>query len=277
MKKIFPILMILFLTACTPMEKTSDNITVYTSFYAMNDFVHTVGGTDIVYHSIVPTGTEPHGFEPTAADMAKLSEADLFVYSGLGIDSWVEDVVSGLPKGVSVVCASEHVEADGNDPHVWLSLSNAKEQLNTICDALSVVDEKNFEKYRQRLKEYTEQIDELKAEYTNAGFEGKKLFVTHGAYGYLCAELGMEQIALEGTAGESDPSPAQMAEFVEMIKAEGVKYIYYDPLEGDKTALAAAKEAGVDILPLCTFESDAEHRDYISVMRENLEQLKQML
>lgn len=279
MKRIIPILIaVLLLTSCGGVVyKTETPVVVYSSFYAMDSFVKTIGGENIVHHSVVPLGSEPHDFEPSAKDMAKLSDADLFVHSGHGIDEWVKDVAAELPDTVSVVCASEHIEADGNDPHVWLSTTNAKEQLKTICDALSVVDEANFPKYRQRLSEYTEQIDELEAEYKNAGFEGKKLFVTHGAYGYLCSEFGMEQIALEGLSGESDPSPAQMAQMVERIKAEGAKCIFYDPLEKSKLADAVASEAGIQTAPLYTFEGDPEHRDYVEIMKLNLEQLKQGL
>lgn len=279
MKKILlAVLSALLLTSCGGVVyKTETPVVVYSSFYAMDSFVKTIGGENIVHHSIVPLGSEPHDFEPSAKDMAKLSDADLFVYSGGGIDDWVKDVASELPENVSVVCASEQVETDGNDPHVWLSTSNAKKQLQTICDALSVVDEDNFESYRQRLAEYTEQIDELEAEYRNSGFEGKKLFVTHGAYGYLCAEFGMEQVALEGISGESDPSPSQMAQMVEEIKASGAKCIFYDPLEKSKLADAVASEAGIQTAPLYTFEGDAEHRDYVETMALNLEQLKKGL
>lgn len=279
MKKILLTVLSLFLLASCggATRKAGNPIVVYSSFYAMDSFVETIGGDNIVHHSVVPVGSEPHAFEPSAKDMAKLSKADLFVHSGCGIDEWVKDAAAQLPDSVSVVCASEHVEDNGNDPHVWLSPHNAKKQLQTICDALSVVDEENFPIYRQRLAEYTERINELAAEYKNAGLAGKKLFVTHGAYGYLCAEFGMEQIALEGLAGESDPSPAQMARMVEEIKAEGAKCIFYDPLEQSKLADAVANEAGVGTAPLHTFEGDSERRDYIEIMKLNLEQLKKGL
>lgn len=279
MKKIIPILICaLLLTSCGGVVyNTAEKPTIYSSFYAMDSFVKTIGGVDIVHHSVVPLGSEPHDFEPSAKDMAKLSDADLFVYSGHGIDDWAKDVAAQLPEMVSVVCASEHVEANGNDPHVWLSPSNAKKQLQAICDALSVVDEDNFQNYRQRLDEYTERIDELEAEYRNAGFAGKKLFVTHGAYGYLCADFGMEQIALEGLSGESDPSPAQMAQIVEEIKSSGAKCIFYDPIEKSKLADAVASEAGIGTAPLYTFEGDGEHRDYVETMELNLESLKKGL
>lgn len=276
MKKLFllcAIICSLMLTSCGVVWDTEDKLTVYSSFYAMNDFVKTIGGEDIVFHSVVPTGSEPHDFEPTAKDMAKLSDADLFVYSGLGIDDWAADVAKTLPDTVRVVCASEGLSQNGNDPHVWLSPTYAQKQLEAIYKAFSTADSKNSQRYLERLMEYCSKIDEVEEEYTNANLEGKKLFVTHGAYGYLCKEFGMEQIALEGISGDSDPSPAQMAEIINQIKAENAKCIFYDPLEGDKMAAAVANEAGIEALPLYTFEGDAEHRGYVTIMKLNLEQL----
>ncbi len=281
MKKILPILITLsmLLTSCGITDEQSDKLTVYTSFYAMNDFVKTIGGEDIVYHCIVPSGTEPHGFEPTASDIAKLSKADVFVYNGGGIDAWAEKIADTLPDSVAVVCASEGIEEDENDPHIWLSFENADRQLENIYKAFSTVDSQNSQNYLDRLTQYSAKMDELEKEYENAGFTGKKLFVTHGAYGYLCKEFGMEQIALEGVSGDSDPSPAQMADMVNKIKEDGAKCIFYDPLEGDKTARAVAEEAGVGISPLYTFESDLEreHRGYLTIMQLNLEQLEKGL
>lgn len=279
MKKLLPIIMTLslLLTSCGKVEEKSDKPQVYTSFYAMYDFARMVGGDDIDLHNVVPTGTEPHDFEPTAADMAKLSKADVFIYNGMGIDEWAEKVADTLPETVNVVCASEKINTDGADPHVWLSLKNARTQLEAVSSALSEADSANAENYATRLAEYSEKIDALETEYENAGLSGKKLFVTHGAYGYLCDDFGMEQVALEGISGDSDPSPAQMAKIVDEIKAEGAKCIFYDPLEGDKMANAVAKEAGIEALALYTFEGDSEDRDYITIMQTNLEQLKKSL
>ena len=75
---------------------------VYTSFYAMYDFTKTIGGDDIDLTNIVPTGTEPHDFEPTASDMAKLSEADIFIYNGVGMESWADKIIETLPQNVKL-------------------------------------------------------------------------------------------------------------------------------------------------------------------------------
>lgn len=274
--KLMPIILIfvLALTSCRKADENNGKPKVYTSFYAMYDFARTIGGEDIDLINIVPTGTEPHDFEPTASDMAKLSEADLFIYNGVGMESWADKIIGTLPQNVKVVCTSEQIKNDGNDPHIWLSPQNVKVQMQSVCDALSEIDSQNAQNYINRLESYLIQIDEVDKEYKSAGLGNKTIFVTHGAYSYLCKDYGLNQVALEGVTGDSDPSPAQMANVVDKIKSEGASCIFYDPLESDKIAQAVAKEAGVQALPLYTFEGDSENRDYVTVMKANLEELK---
>ncbi len=278
-KLVLLILTVCVLTSCAPARTFDDNgkLNVCASFYAMYDFARTIGADDINLYNMTPSGAEPHDYEPTAADMARLNDADIFIYHG-GIDSWAEEIIDTLPETVRVVHAPELISTYyPDDPHTWLSPLNTELEFNAVCMAFESADEANADKYRARADEYTARINELDAEYKNAGFAGKTLFVSHGAYGYLCGELGMEQFALDSISGESDPSPAQMAEMVKTIDEKDAECIFYDPLDTSKLADAAASEAGVRTEPLSTFENDSEERDYVTVMRENLERLKSAL
>lgn len=279
MKKLLPVFIILslFLTSCGSVAEKSEKVQVYTSFYAMSEFAKAIGGDMADIYTVVPVGTEPHEFEPTAADIAKISKADMFIYHGAGMDDWAKDIAETLPESVTVVCAGEGIEQTANDPHLWLSMENADKELEMIYKYFLVADSAGTDTYLKNMTDYSMKIDELQKEYEAANLSGKKLFVTHGAYGYLCADYGMEQVSLEGIAGESDPSPAQMAQFVDEIKESGAKAVFYDPLEGDTLAKATAKEAGVEALELYTFEGDSEGRDYVTIMELNWEQLKKGL
>lgn len=277
MKKLLPIITImLLLTACKGKDTDSSALKVYTSFYAMQSFAEAVGGNEADVVSLAATGAEPHSFEPTAQDIAKLREADLFIYHGAGMDDWAADVIKTLPDTVTVVCASDGLETSG-DVHLWLSFKNAYAELAAIYKGFAAADQDGSDIYFNNMTEYASRLSELEKEYAAAELDGKKLFVTHGAYGCLCADFGMRQLALEGVGGESDPSPAQTAAFVDSLKESGAKAVYYDPLEGGKTAEAAAREAGASALELYTFEGDTEGRDFLTVMRQNLEQLKKGL
>ena len=277
MKKLLcliPIMITLLLSACTEKAENSGEPEVYTSFYAVSDFTKTVAGDLVDVINLMPQGMEPHDFEPTATDITKLTKSDLFIYNGGGIDDWADSIIDTLPDTVAV---TRLYDTENTDPHTWLSFKNAYAELDTICKALSDIEPQNKASFEANRDSYIKKLEELQNEYQNAGFGGLKMFVTHGAYGYLCEELDIEQIALEGISGESDPSPAQVAQVVDDIKKSGAKCIFYEPLEGDKTAQAVANEAGIIALPLSTFEADNENRDYYTVMSENLEQMKKGL
>ena len=68
-------------------------LTVYTSFYPMFDFVSRIGGDKVEVVNMVPAGTEPHDWEPSAADILRLEKARLFVFNGAGLEHWVEDEI----------------------------------------------------------------------------------------------------------------------------------------------------------------------------------------
>lgn len=277
MKKIFLlILTACMLASCAPAQTFEDNgkLNVCASFYAMYDFARAIGGDDVNLYNMTSFGSDPHDYEPTAADMARLSDADVFIYHG-GIDGWAEEIIGTLPDSVHIVHAPALISSYyPDDPHTWLSPVNAELELEAICMALASADSANAEKYRARKNDFSARLSALDADYKNAGFGGKTLFVSHGAYRYLCEELGMEQFALDSITGESDPSPAQMAELVKAIDERGAKCIFYDPLDTSKLADAAAAETGIRTEPLSTFENDSENKDYVTVMRENLERLK---
>ena len=133
--------------------------------------------------------------------------------------------------------------------------------------------DENDTKYSDRLNDYTAKLDALKTEYGAANLTAVPLATSHDAYRALCYETAMNYLPIDLFPG-GDPSPAQLAEVVNSIKDKGAKYVFYDPIDGDKIAKSAAREAGIETAELYAFEGDSENRDYETVMRFNLEQLK---
>ncbi len=277
MKKIFLFITALIMLASCGAQKAEDNgkIDVYASFYPVYDFARTIGGDDINLTAVVRSGAEPHGFEPTAADIAKISEADVFLYHGNGTDAWAEKIAETLPDSVMKVRLSDADTVAKGDAHTWLSLQNAEGELEAVCNALTEADgnDENDAKYSDRLNEYTAKLDALKAEYEAANLTAVPLAAAHNAYRALCYETAMNYLPIDSVTG-GEPSPAQLAEVVKSIKDKGAKCVFYDPIDGDKLADSAAREAGIETAELYAFEGDSENRDYETVMRFNLEQLK---
>lgn len=290
MKKIIAIFItlsiVLGLCACTTEQTASDKLQVYTSFYAMYDFTKMIAGDNADVHLLCPPGTEPHDYEPKTTDMARLTEADIFIYNGGSMEHWAQKVASTL-DGVSVVCASEGIEGHSHshegehthDPHVWLDPENALLELKNIYEAIAAADAKNAETYKANYELCEQKIAELDKAYTEAvaGAKTRTIIVAHAAYGYLCEAYGIEQLAIENITGDSDPSPAAMAQIVDTAREVGIKYVCAEEMNSSKVVEAVANEIGAEVVSLNPFEGSKDEKDYFTVMNENLEVLKRIL
>ncbi len=287
------------LTGCSgPKEKDSDSrkLEVMASFYPVYDFAAKIGGDKVAVTVMVPPGTEPHDWEPAAVDIKKLEDADLFVYSGAGLEHWVDDVLASLKnKKLVTVEASEGVilrEGHGEegedsgqyDPHVWLNPENAKKEMENIKNAFIKADPENQDYYETNYTTYSARFDELDQEYKEAlsSLPNKDIVVSHEAFGYLCDAYGINQIGIEGLSPDSEPDPARMAKVIDFVKENKVKVIFFEELVSPKVAETIAKETGAATQVLNPLEglSDEQMKanaDYFSVMRDNLKQLEAAL
>lgn len=269
-------------------------IKVYTSFYAMYDFVKKIGGDKISLTNIVPSGTEPHDWEPTPKDIAGIQKADVLIYNGAGMEGWIDKVLkSSANKKTIVIEASKGIKLEGNsgkeealqyDPHVWLNPMNAKKQMEIIKDGLAEADSENREYFEKNFFEYSNKLDELDGEYkrTVSSLKKKDVIVAHQAFGYLCNAYGLKQIAIEGLNADSEPTPAKMSSISKFAKENNVKTIFFEEMVSPKVAKAIAKEIGAStdkLNPLegLTKEEIKAGKEYFSVMRDNLAAIKKAL
>ena len=121
MKRFFSLFCaVLLFAGCAPQRAATDGrLTVYTSFYAMEDFAKTVGGDLITLTNLVPAGTEAHDWEPGPRDLAGLEQADVFLYNSDDMEHWVDSLEDQLEKKeILVVETADGLEDDADDPHV---------------------------------------------------------------------------------------------------------------------------------------------------------------
>lgn len=261
---------------------SSEKIQVYASFYAMYDFAREIGGDKADVYNICPVGSEPHDFEPTAADMAALTEADLFIYNGLGMEPWTDSVNETLSgSDITIVEASSGIPdvSEMQDPHVWLDPENAMIEIEAIADGFMQADPANSDYYNSRLDDCREKIAQLDSDYKTAAadFKSHNIITSHEAYSNLCNAYGLEQMAVNGVDNAEDPTPTRMAEIIEFIKANDIKYVFTEPLSTSKIVQTIADDTGCELLTLDPFEGSTEDKSYFDVMYSNLEALKTAL
>jgi zinc transport system substrate-binding protein len=122
------------LTGCA---EEKGGLPVTASFYPMADFARKIGGDRVNVTTTVPSGTEPHDWEPSPSDIVNLTKAKVFVYNGAGMEHWVADVLNSLgddgpvaveaSAGVALRGGDGEGHDDGADPHVWLDPENAQD------------------------------------------------------------------------------------------------------------------------------------------------------
>ena len=309
MKKIVSLLSLavlgLVLTACGSNEektKASDKLQVVTTFYPMYDFTKNIVGDKADVSMLISGGTEPHDYEPSAKDIARIQDADVFVYNSNEMETWVESVLANIDKKkTKVIEASNSIElmegsepeedkeADdshehGLDPHVWLNPVLVKKEVAAISDGIIEVDGDNKTTYEENTKSYQDKLSELDNTFKEAFKDAKKReFVTqHAAFGYLAKQYNLNQVSISGISPDQEPSPSELAKIEDFVKKNKVDYIYTEELASSKIAETIANATGAKLIDLNTLEGLSKEKqksgsDYISEMKENVKALQQSI
>ncbi|HEM3373106.1 TPA: zinc ABC transporter substrate-binding protein AdcA [Streptococcus suis] len=292
----------LLLGACGNSTASEDGkLNIVTTFYPVYEFTKQVVGDEANVDLLVKAGTEVHGYEPSAKDIARIQEADAFVYENENMETWVHDVEKSLDTTkVNVISATEGMlllpggeeEHKGHDhsgerhshaydPHVWLSPERAITLVENIRDSLVAKYPEKKDAFETNAAAYIEKLDALDAKYSETLSAAKqKYFVTqHTAFAYLALDYGLKQVSITGVAADEDPTPSRLAELTEYINKYGIKYIYFEENASKSVAETLAKETGVQLDVLNPLESLTDEdmkngKDYISVMEDNLTALE---
>ncbi|EGP8426660.1 zinc ABC transporter substrate-binding protein [Listeria monocytogenes] len=280
-----------------------DKLKVVTTFYPMYDFTKNVAGDNASIEMLIDAGTEPHDYEPSAKDIAKIEAADVFFYNSEDMETWVPSVLKSLDskkltvidasKGIELVEGTEeedhdHEHEEGHhhehDPHVWLSPVLAEQEVTNIQNGLTKADKTNADTYKKNAETYKEKLKTLDNKFKTA-FEGAKQrdFVTqHAASQYLAKEYDLHQVAIAGLSPDQEPSPARLAELQKYVKENNISTIYFEEVASPKVAETLANETGAKLEVLSPIEgiTDKEQKkgmDYIAYMEQNLQALQKTI
>ncbi len=267
----------------------SQKIKVITTLFPLYDFAKNIGQDKAEVTLLLPPGVEPHSFEPKPSDIAKINEADIFVYTGEFMEPWAHDIIAGVKDDkVKIVDASarielmkedkeykheneeegeyyeeeavyheederEHHHHGGVDPHIWLDFDNAKIMAETIAKTLVEVDSANAAYYEDNAEKYAEKLTLLDNNYkkTLSTCQSRQIvYGGHYAFGYMAKRYGLKYIAAQGFSPDSEPTANDLIALVEQIKKNNIKYVFYEELSSSKIAKTLAEETGSRMLLL---------------------------
>ena len=271
-------------TETTTQKTANDKLKITVSIYPLKEFAEKIGGDKVAVTCLVPENMEPHDYEPKAKDFGSLMKSRVFVYNGLGMETWVDKVNEVIKdKNVVIVDSSTGVEVrkeeEAVDPHIWLSLKNAEIQSENIKNTLVQLDEKNKDYYEENYNKFKEELETVYNEY-KPKFDtlSKKNFITgHAAFGYLCRDFGLTQKSVENLFAEGEPTPKQLEDLVKFCGENNIKTVFSESLASPKVSQTLAKEVKAEVVPILTLESKEDGKNYIEAIKYDLDEIYRCL
>jgi zinc transport system substrate-binding protein len=268
----------LVLAACGGEDAGDDRLRAVAAFYPLAEALRQVGGDRVDVEDLTPPGAEPHDLELTTDEVDAVLGADVVMLMGRGFQPAVEDVADDRDGAVFVL---EELQADvvPDDPHVWLDPRTFMAIVDRAARDLSDHDREGAETYRANAQRYRTELQRLDADLAAglADCDTRTIVTAHDAFGWLAARYDLVQEPIAGIEPDQEPDARRLGELADLVRAEGVTTIFTETLLSPEVAEALAREAGVATAVLDPIEGVADGEDYVSVMRENLEVLREAL
>jgi len=299
------VLSFLFLQSCQKNEKKTvshEKLKVVTTLFPLYDFAKNIGQDKVEVSLLLPPGVEAHTFEPRPADIIRVQNSDLFIFTGKSMEPWVPNLLKGIDiNKLTVVDTSKNInliygnhtdkesepshkhEAESPDPHIWLDFPNATKMVDTIAAAFITRDPRNKDYYAGNSDDFKKKLEDLDKRYKDTLSKCRNKVIIHAghfAFGYLAKRYSLKYIsAYKGFTPDAEPTPKGLAELTSTIKKYGVNYIFYEELITPKVAEVISKETDCGLLMLhgahnITREEMNRGVEFISLMENNLKNLK---
>ncbi|GHP14909.1 metal ABC transporter substrate-binding lipoprotein [Lentilactobacillus fungorum] len=296
-----------FLTACSQTKKDSKSqstpgktVSVVATDTIIGDIANNVAKGHAKVHVIVPTGQDPHEYDPLPDDVSKTAKADLVFYNGLNLENaknaWftkmqnnIGDSVKKKSFAVSDGVEAIHLEGKGKtnkqDPHAWLDLSNGIIYAKNIAKQLERVDPTHKAAYQNNLKKYVAKLQRLdsqaKSKFNKIPNNQKLIVTSEGCFKYFSKAYNIPSAYIWEINTEVEGSPDQISTLVHRLKKTKVKSLFVESSVSQKPMKTVARDTGIPIHSTLFTDSIAKKGEtgdsYYGMMKWNLEKIAEGL
>ena len=298
-------------------SEETKKLNIVTTIFPAYDWVKQIVGDNknVEISFLIDKGVDLHSYQASAADIAKITDSDLFVYVGGESDGWAEDIIKENPnlKYINMVDSigeaalaeelvegmqdeeehenegEEHAHEEGEeeiDEHVWLSIKNAETIVSAIEAKLAEIDPDNKAEYEKNANDYLAKLDELDKEYkdTLSSIQNKTIIVgDRFPFRYLVNEYGINYYAAFTGCDAGSEASFETVKFLanKMDELNMSDIFIIDGSKGDlaKTIVDNTKDKNAKVLVLDSMQStkSSDNASYLDIMKKNLEVLKEVL
>lgn len=272
--------MLASVAACGSGQSTSEKngtIEVAASVNQWGTVAKALGGDNVNVTSIInSTNVDAHDYEPTTSDIAKLQKAQVIIVNGAGYDAWA--VKATQTANATIVNAAEVGGVnDGENPHVWFSADVRKAVAQAITEAYEQADaakKNDFDKMNDQWTAEENNVESKIAE-VKQKTDGLAYAATESVASYLAEDMGLADATPSGyaraTANESEPTPTDIKQFTDALKAGEIKLLVVNTQEESELTgkiTDAAKSVEVPMVELT--EQMPEQYDSLTAWMEGL-------
>ena len=272
--------MLASVAACGSGRSSSEKngtIEVVASVNQWGTVAKTLGGGNVNVTSIInSTNVDAHDYEPTTSDIAKLQKAQVIIVNGAGYDAWAVKAAQSA-KATVVNAAEVGGVKDGDNPHIWFSADVRKAMAQAITDAYAKADsakKSDFDKLNDQWMTEEGNVEGKIAEVKQKS-DGLAYAATESVASYLAEDMGLADATPSGyaqaTANESEPTPTDIKQFTDALKAGEIKLLVVNTQEESELTgkiTNAAKSANVPMVNLT--EQMPEQYDSLTAWMEGL-------
>ena len=283
-------------------EMNKEKISVITTIFAPYDFVRQIGGDRVSVKMLLHPGADSHSYEPSPKDIVRISDCDLFIYTGGENDEWVSgllknnkdintlkmlDCVDTIDEEIKDGMAGHEHSGHGEaDDHVWTSPKNAIGIVEKIREQLCAKDPENSGYYTENAAAYTAKLQKTDSEFREIVKNAKRKTLIFGdrfPVRYFVEEYGLDYYAaFPGCSSSVEANPKTVEYLINKIKAGKIPAVFYIELSDKRMAKVLAEETGAKMLLFhsahnVSAEDFKNGITYLDIMKNNEKALKEAL
>jgi len=266
-------------------EAGSKKLNVLATTSIVADVVSNVGGTAINVDYFLPLGTDPHNYDPTPQDIAKISDADIVFANGAGLEEFLEPLLESaeaqektvyVSQGIDLIETTTKQGESRGDPHTWTDPNNVILWVNNIEQKLIETDPANKETYKDNAQSYIKQLEDLdqwiRSQVDQIPEDERLLVTDHLLFAYFADEYGFIQVGaiVPGYSTMAQPSAQDLANLEDAVKKYGVKAIFVGNTVNPELAQRIAEDTNTKLVFVYTgslSEPGGEADTYIHYMQ----------
>lgn len=256
MKKILPALAVIALLGAPAFAAGTVKVVSFSPILA--EVARAIGGDAVTVVGLVKPGIDPHGYQPTPADLEQLAGAKLILASGKHLEHYLDKLPAAAGGDAVLLKVGDQLPSlafsdaeHSEDPHWWHSVANVERATRIVRDALVAAEPAAKAEFAKNATAYLAQLAALdqwiKRQVALLPRDQRELVTSHDAFQYFARDYGFKIYAIEGIDPDREASTRQVNDLIDVIRKEGVKAIFLEDTLNPKVSSQITRETGARI------------------------------